>query len=344
MVCLTRNIHLLTGLRPLQKSNKPLNVGHTDLKKIPHNELCRSFSTGATQKSGWLGMFCNGLRLVALFCGTSVLYAQTTGGYDYTTTSMLSIEQQKQEENSTTPNEQLDTALDLGKNLEAESQDSTAKLPVIKTAHKDVLDLLLPSLDSSNIAIPNHFPLLKYLGIRLNWLGLLISLHTASHKAYQLGIDLHLTNDIQLSMDIGYGYRNPKNIGHKNTTKYTSKGLHITGDIAYTITPNDSTHAYVGFGGGNSFFQLKTSDKASYQRFMAYFMKLNVGSDIELIPNSNLYGGMSISIDRLLYCKKHEALNNYLIPGYGAFLNKITFIIIPYLKWNISFLEKRIIP
>jgi hypothetical protein len=76
----------------------------------------------------------------------------------------------------------------------------------------------------------------------------------------------------------------------------------------------------------------------------ASYLGVVFGSECKLFSRGALYGGMAFRVMQRLHgpTSNIQKVSNYTIPGYGWVANKLNCTIIPYLKWDISFLEKRI--
>ena len=234
----------------------------------------------------------------------------------------------------------------LEKDVDAGFEPNKKTLPLGKLAHKNALELLSPYLVHQPLQPSIYVPFIQHIGIRLHWLKWLQGFCLKGHKYYQLGVDFHFRKDIQLSIDGGYAYYSPKDVADDDTLKYPSKGRYLLGSLEYVWVLNHLTNAYVGVGYGYSSFDLIVTNATTAipHQLMAHFVKINFASELKLITNSNLYGGLSFELARLVHDKKNDPVSYYIIPGYGAVANKINFSFIPYLKWRVSFLEKKINP
>ncbi|ROT47090.1 hypothetical protein [Candidatus Cardinium hertigii] len=232
------------------------------------------------------------------------------------------------------------------KQEEPEVENKT--LPLVTSAHKNALEFLQLFFVPKPILLPNYIPFLQHIGIKLNWFGLIRGLYTKAHQTYEGGIDLHFRGDIQLSIEIGQGNYQPNTV--HNNKLYLSKGKYGSGAFLYVVHPNNNrfTNAYMGIAYGQCRFNLTPPSGGTTSMSnprIAHWSKFILGSELTLIPHSGLYGGMQFGISRLLYCTPtvDNLKSNYIIPGYGQVVNRqINFEIIPYLKWSISFLEKKI--
>lgn len=218
-------------------------------------------------------------------------------------------------------------------------------LPLVKVAHRNVMDLLHLFFASKPMHIPSYTPLVQQVGIRINWLEFLRNLWPNGQKRYGGGVDLHLRGPIQLSVDLGYLSDQPKGIVYGNQSNYRSQGRYGLGALLYVI-PHLS-NAYFGIAYGQSRFDLITFCNnhitSTSKPFMAGWIKFVGGSELRLV--AQLYGGMQLRVAYLLHCTKNEdgRVSNYAIPGYGKIVNKIMPDMTLYLKWSISFLEKKIV-
>lgn len=232
---------------------------------------------------------------------------------------------------------------------EALSEEYAKELPLAKVAHKDAVDLLHALLVPKPQHLPIYVPYLQCLAIKVNWFGLARRLWTDEHETYEGGIDLHFRGNIHLSIDLGHECYKPKQLLYGNQLKYQSKGKYISGSVRYDVFPHHLAVAYLGIGYVNSYFHLTPlyNNGATYatKLFTAGWLKLILGSEMRLIPHSGLYGGIQLGMMRLCHDVKNTTLpvSNYAIPGYGNVMNKNNFELIMYLKWSISFLEKKIV-
>lgn len=227
--------------------------------------------------------------------------------------------------------------------LEEATVDKKA-LPLVKVAHSNVMDLLHLFFVSKTVPLSSYTPLVQNLGIRINWFKWLQNIWDTQQKSYGGGIDLHSAGPIQLSLDIAYRSYQPKDIVDNNDIKYKSSGMYGLGALLYVIHPNPRTNAYLGMGYGHSRFDLMIldDDHNPSKPLVAGWIKVIAGSELRLV--AQLYGGMQFGIAHLLHRKENDdpRVSNYYIPGYGKIVNKIMPDVTLYLKWNISFLEKRI--
>lgn len=232
-------------------------------------------------------------------------------------------------------------------------QENNAKaaeqpLPLVKPARSNVMDLLHLFF----IAKPTHFtptysPILHHIGLRINWLEWLQNLWQSDQNSYGGGVDFDLLGSIQLSFDVGYGAHQPRDIAYGNTSKHALKGVYGLGNVLYLMHPNRLTNACIGIGYGQSRFNLTIlngqHETSTTQTLGTGWIKLVGGSEVSLI--SQLYGGLQFSVAYLVHNKKNpnRQVSNYFVPGYGRIVNTIVPDITCYLKWGISFLEKKII-
>ena len=245
--------------------------------------------------------------------------------------------------------EQADPALELtGTALEEDdAQVEKEVLPLAKVAHSNVMDLLHLFFVAKPIHIPSYTPLLQHFGLRINWLALLGNFWPNGQKHYAGGFDLHFSGPIQLSIDLGYATYQPKAIACGNQLKYRSKGIYGLATLLYVVAFNQLTNAYFGIGYGQSRFDFTTfydhPISAITKPFVAGWIQYVGGSELKMLPH--LYGGMQFGVAHLLHGKEKidDQLSNYAIPGYGSIVNKITFHMTFYLKWSISFLEKKLV-
>ncbi|TDG94786.1 hypothetical protein CCPUN_07370 [Cardinium endosymbiont of Culicoides punctatus] len=232
--------------------------------------------------------------------------------------------------------------------LEEENAAKAKELPLVKIAHKDILDLLYSLFVPKAHDIPIYMPMLQHAAIKINWFGLTRRFWTKEQRTYEGGIDLYFRHNVQLAIDLGYEYYKPKHILHNNKLLYQSTGKYVSGSLRYAILTQNFAHAYVGIGYTQSRFDITTfhnnviSD--AVKTFTHHWFKLILGSEARLIPNSGLYGGTQFGVMRLIGDVKstNPKLQSYSIPGYGNVMNKINFELIMYLKWSVSFLEKKI--
>ncbi len=226
-------------------------------------------------------------------------------------------------------------------------EEDTKELLLAKVAHKDALDPLHALLIPKPQNAPIYVPYLQCLAIKFNWLGLARRWWTDEHRTYEGGIDLHFRGNIQLTIDVGYEWHKPKHVLHGNHLRYHSKGNYASGSIGYVMFPHHLAVAYLGMGYGQSYFHLtplyNNGGPYATKPLTAGWLKLIGGSEVKLIPHSGLYGGVQLGMMRLLDYIKNTGLPvlNYAIPGYGNAMNKTNFELIMYLKWRISFLEKK---
>ncbi|TSJ80502.1 MAG: DUF6048 family protein [Candidatus Cardinium sp.] len=243
--------------------------------------------------------------------------------------------------------EKADPALELADaSLEAAGEQLEKNtLPLAKVAHSNVMDLLQRFFVATPIHTPSYTPFLQQFGVRINWLALLYNFWPGGQKRYEGGVDLDFSGPIQLSIDLGYATYQPKDIACGNQLKYKSKGRYGVAALLYVIAFNQLTNAYFGIAYGQSRFDLITfcNGQIPAKPFVAGWIQFVGGSELRLLPQ--IYGGMQFGLAHLLHCKENndDRLSNYFIPGYGRIVNKITFDMTFYLKWSISFLEKKIV-
>lgn len=219
--------------------------------------------------------------------------------------------------------------------------------PPTQEAPKQVLDLFAQTLVPKPIDVPIYVPVLQHMGIRLDWFRLLRSCAQKQYLRYEGGIDFHFRKDIQLSFTIGHACDRPNQKRHGNTCAYQTEGHYGMVALRYVQVLNPRTHAYIGIAYGMSRFHptiLPTSTPTSTPSHdMASFFGGMFGSEFKLFSRGELYGGMAFRVMRRLHgpTSNIKQVPNYTIPGYGLVANKLNCTLMPYLKWHISFLEKR---
>ena len=185
-------------------------------------------------------------------------------------------------------------------------------------------------------------PFLTHLGIKLNWLGLIRQAFDQTYQNYQSGLDIQLRNAIQLSLDMGYENYYPKPV--PDYIKCPSKGYYSIIALSYLISSTPIVNIYTGGGYGQSRYTVlyHSTTQPIQKTYTTHFLKIIFGSEIVLIPTTNLYGG---SLFGLAYQLFHNTNNQpyYIIPGFGTVKSPINLTLTLYLKWNISFLEKNLI-
>ncbi|MGI2299257.1 hypothetical protein [Candidatus Cardinium hertigii] len=211
--------------------------------------------------------------------------------------------------------------------------------PLVRVAHRNVMDLLQLSLVAKTVHVANYTPILQDVGIRLNWFEWLKNVWKSRQKNYGVGIDCHSIGPIQFSIDAAYGsYQLQGKNSHKSTGYYGLVAL------LYVIHPNPLTNAYYGIAYGHSQFDLTSSNNpptSAPEPVIAGWIQLVGGSECRLV--SQLYGGMRLGMAYLLHSSKNTQVLNYYVPGYGRKVNKLMPDLTLYLKCSISFLEKKIV-
>ena len=234
---------------------------------------------------------------------------------------------------------------------EGKPEAPSIDLPLVKVAHKSSMELLHLFFIPTTIPIPIYTPFLQHLGIKFNLIEYIYGLYNPKHQTYTGGIDLHLRNQIQLSIELGYGHYIPTAQANQSRyAAYSSKGRHGLVALLYVTRPKPLTNAHIGIAYGSSAFHCKDKQSAEWKPGTAHWVKIILSSELRLVSNSGLYGGIQFDIARLLKStpfgdnkRDNSPTPYYNIPGYGTLLNKNLIIqIIPYIKWNISFLKKKI--
>ncbi|MGI2298320.1 hypothetical protein ACRRVB_00610 [Candidatus Cardinium hertigii] len=216
--------------------------------------------------------------------------------------------------------------------------------PLVKVAHRNVMDLLRYSLVAKTIHVANYTPILQHVGIRVNWFEWLQNVWKSPKKSYGVGVDCHSIGPIQFSIDAAYQSYQLQ----EKDCNYNSNGYYGLVALLYVMHPNPITNAYCGIGYGHSRFDVITTFNdgrtGSNQFNIAGWMQLVGGSECRLV--SQLYGGMGLGIGHLLHSTENNndrQVLNYYVPGYGRIVNKLMLDVTLYLKWSISFLEKKIV-
>ncbi|MGI2257674.1 hypothetical protein ACRRVD_04055 [Candidatus Cardinium hertigii] len=224
------------------------------------------------------------------------------------------------------------------------TQIEKGEYPLVKVAHRNVMDLLRLSLVAKTMHVANYTPILQDVGIRVDWVKFLQNVWKSGQESYGVGIDCHSIGPIQFSIDAVYGsYQLQEKDCNRN-----SKGYYGLVALLYVIHPNPLTNAYYGIAYGHSRFDLITSYNnaltSAVEPLIAGWIQLVGGSEYRLV--SQLYGGMRLGIAHRLHWTKnnndHQVLN-YYVPGYGRIVNKLMSDLTLYLKWSISFLEKKVV-
>ncbi|CDG49885.1 hypothetical protein [Cardinium endosymbiont of Bemisia tabaci] len=211
--------------------------------------------------------------------------------------------------------------------------------PLVRVAHRNVMDLLQLSLVAKTVHVANYTPILQDVGIRLNWFEWLKNVWKSRKKNYGVGIDCHSIGPIQFSIDAAYEscQLQEKDCNDKSTGYYGLVAL------LYVIHPNPLTNAYYGIAYGHSRYDPTSSNnpRTSWSKpLTASWIQLVGGSECRLV--SQLYGGMRLGMAYLFHSSKNTQGFNY-IPGYGRKVNKLMPDLTLYLKWSISFLEKKVV-
>lgn len=214
-------------------------------------------------------------------------------------------------------------------------------------AHEKAISSLQGLLDAPFLKkapdVPLYKPFLQAIGLKLNWGSWLYRLVRYRDHTYNIGIDCHFRNDLQINFDIGIaGYRainaNRSELGRG----YASLGGHGLVTLCYVMHPNVLTNSYLGIGYGQGHFSLIDLSSSYY---MVHWIKWILGSECNLFRSiAGLYGGMQVGIAHLFAHKAllNEKISYYMIPGYGSNKHqKIVLDLTLYLKWSISFLEKK---
>ena len=237
---------------------------------------------------------------------------------------------------------QADADLGIGNRFSEKegTQIEKGEYPLVKVAHRNVMDLLRLSLVAKTIHVANYTPILQDVGIRVNWFAWLQNMWKSRQKIYGVGIDCHSIGPIQFSIDGAYQSYQLE----KEECNHKSKGYYGLVALLYVMHPNPLTNAYCGIGYGHSQFDLITSCKPPpvRQPLIAGWIQLVGGSECRLF--SQLYGGMRLGIAHRFHCtdenNNHRQVLNYYVPGYGRIVNKLMADVTLYLKWSISLLEK----
>lgn len=243
--------------------------------------------------------------------------------------------------------EKADPPMEVANRLEGHLPiEDKAGLPLVKGGHSNVMDLLHRFLVAKPMQLPSYTPLVQQIGLRINWLAFLRNLWPNGQRRYGGGVDLHFRGPIQLSIDFGYLSDQPKEIGYTNVLSYRSKGGYVLGALLYVFHLNRLSNAYFGVAYGQSRFDLITffnDHTSSVKPFVAGWIKCVGVSELRFA--AQLHGGMQFSIAHFLHGKQNDdpRVSNYSIPGYGKVVHKIMPDIVLYLKWSISFLEKKIV-
>ncbi|HLP34821.1 MAG TPA: hypothetical protein VK133_02420 [Amoebophilaceae bacterium] len=230
----------------------------------------------------------------------------------------------------------------------SDADAATDASPIPPGAPKQVLDLFAHTLVPKPIHVPIYVPVLQHMGIRLDWFRLLRSFAQRKYHRYEGGIDFHFRKDIQLSFNIGHACDRPDQKQYGNSCAYQSAGPYGLVALRYVQVLNPRTYAYIGIAYGMSRFRLNILPKSTPTSLPPYdtasYLGVVFGSECKLFSRGALYGGMAFRVMQRLHgpTSNIQKVSNYTIPGYGWVANKLNCTIIPYLKWDISFLEKRI--
>jgi hypothetical protein len=196
-----------------------------------------------------------------------------------------------------------------------------------------------------HIAQAPYVPLIQTMGVAADYGRLAMNLFTEDACRYAGSLNMLFRKNIQLSGTLGYQkLAQARSMGNKEG--YTVAGFYGNIGLGYFVFYNPRDNLYIGLCYGRSGFKNSTMPASSAEQAISINLKaswwaLNIGSEHQLFDDFGLYVGLIGHLKGLGSFEKFEPAANYVIPGYGRNVQKVVPSITLYLKYQVSFLEKK---
>ena len=151
---------------------------------------------------------------------------------------------------------------------------------------------------------------------------------------------------MQLSGILGYQkLAQARSMGNKSS--YTVAGCYGKVGLDYFVFYQPRNNLYAGLRYGRSSFKNRTTPASSAGQVIrkdltASWWELAIGSEHQLFSDLGLYAGFVICLKGLGSFEVFEPAANYVVPGYGRRVQNAVPSLTLYIKYQISFLKKKI--
>lgn len=199
-----------------------------------------------------------------------------------------------------------------------------------------------------HIAQAPYAPFIQTISVAADYGRLAMNLLTEDARRYAGSLSILFRKNIQLSGTLGYQkLAQARSMGNKEG--YTVVGYYGNIGLSYFVFYNPRDNLYIGLCYSRSGFENSTMPTSSTEQVISKNLKaswwaLNIGSEHQLFDNFGLYVGLIGHLKGLGGFEKFEPATNYVIPGYGRNVQKVVPSITLYLRYQVSFLEKKRTP
>jgi hypothetical protein len=213
-------------------------------------------------------------------------------------------------------------------------------------AYDDPLVALDQLVVQQHVAITPYVPFVQTIDIAIDYGRLFMNLISPREHRYEGSLSVLFKKNILLSMTVGYEQpAKEKTAAKGNKCDYTVEGMYGRVGLDYFARYNLRSNLYTGLRYGRSHFTNSTqpaSEKVIRQPLTASWWEVVVGSEYQIFKDFGLYTGFIFHLKVLGNFDTFKPATNYIVPGYGRNVNLIEPSITLYIKYKISFLEKKI--
>ncbi len=191
-----------------------------------------------------------------------------------------------------------------------------------------------------------YVPWVQTIGVAVDYGRLTMIFFTKKAHRYAGSLSILFRKNIQLSGILGYQKLvQERSMG--NSSGYTVAGYYGNIGLDYFVFYNPRNNLYAGLRYGrsrckNSTTPASPAEQVINKNLSASWWELVIGSEHQLFSSLGLYAGLIVHFRGLGNFEKFEPATNYIVPGYGRSVQNISPSLTLYIKYQISFLEKKI--
>ncbi len=191
-----------------------------------------------------------------------------------------------------------------------------------------------------------YVPILQSIHLAFDYSPCIMKLWVPKEEWQYVGIlSVLFRHNIQLSGTLGYTKLGPEAM-QSNAYSYTTTGIYCCPGLDYFVNYNARNNLYGGLRYGRSYFENKTIPEVATgpsisHKLKASWWELVVGSEHQLLHDIGLYAGLILHVKGLASFDHFSPASNYIVPGYGRCVNPVVPGLTLYLKYSVSFMEKK---